>query len=90
MKKQYVCPAWQKKVLSVIDSVTKEWTTKYEEELAKEKALAKAKAEEIKLQRNYSKWLERQVDKITIRMNDGTNQCLPPQVWLVLGQRLAA
>jgi hypothetical protein len=54
------------------------------------KALAKEKAEEIKLQRNYSKWLERQVDKITVRSNDGTNQCIPPEAWLVIGKRLAA
>lgn len=50
----------------------------------------KAAKEETKLQRDYSKWLNRRVDRITVRVNDGTNQCLPPQVWLVLGQRLAA
>lgn len=90
MKKQYVCPAWQKKVQSVIDSVTKEWVTDYEEELAKKKAAAEELAREIRLQRNYAKWLNRRVDRITVRLNDGTNQCLPPEAWLVLGQRLAA
>jgi hypothetical protein len=85
-KKALVSPA----VKAHMDSYLKMWSIEWGQKIAEEKALAKAKAEEIKLQRNYSKWLERQVDKITIRMNDGTNQCLPPQVWLVLGQRLAA
>ena len=58
---------------------------------AKDAKEAERKAkEEAKLQRNYRKWLNRRVDKITVRVNDGTNQCLPPQAWLILGQRLAA
>jgi hypothetical protein len=50
----------------------------------------KAAKADAKLQREYSAWLRRRVDRITIRINDGSNQCQPPQVWLVLGQRLAA
>jgi hypothetical protein len=85
-KKALVSPA----VKARMDSYLKMWSIEWDQKIAEEKALAKAKAEEIKLQRNYSKWLERQVDKITIRMNDGTNQCLPPEAWLVIGKRLAA
>jgi hypothetical protein len=73
-----------------MDSYLKMWSIEWDQEIAKEKALAKAKADEIKLQRNYSKWLNRQVDKITVRLNDGTNQCIPPEAWLVIGKRLAA
>jgi hypothetical protein len=73
-----------------MDSYLKMWSIEWDEKKAEEKALAKEKAKEIKLQRNYSKWLERQVNKITVRMNDGTNQCIPPEAWLVIGKRLAA
>lgn len=73
-----------------MDSYLKMWGIEWDKEEAKEKALAKERAEEIKLQRNYFKWLERQVDKITVRLNDGTNQCIPPEAWLVIGKRLAA
>lgn len=85
-KKALVSPT----IKAHMDSYLKMWSIEWDQKIAEEKALAKAKAEEIKLQRNHSKWLNRQVDKITVRVNDGTNQCLPPQVWLVLGQRLAA
>jgi len=85
-KKAYVSPA----VKAHMDSYLKMWSIEWDQEIAKEKALAKAKADEIKLQRNYSKWLNRQVDKITVRLNDGTNQCIPPEAWLVIGKRLAA
>jgi hypothetical protein len=74
---------------NVILKELKEWTNEWAEQEAKEKALAKEKAEEIKLQRSYAKWRSRQVDKITIRTNDGINQCLLPEAWLILGQRLA-
>ena len=85
-KKALVSPA----VKAHMDSYLKMWSIEWDQEIAKEKALAKAKADEIKLQRNYSKWLNRQVDKITVRLNDGTNQCIPPEAWLVIGKRLAA
>lgn len=49
----------------------------------------KAAKEEAKLQREYSAWLRRRVDRITLRVNDGSNQCLPPKVWITLADRLA-
>jgi hypothetical protein len=85
-KKALVSPA----VKAHMDSYLKMWSIEWDEKKAEEKAAAEELAREIKLQRNYSKWLNRRVDKLTVRMNDGTNHCQPPQVWLVLGQRLAA
>jgi len=81
--KVYVSPKWKETMDRVIKNQVDSWIKEAKE------ADRKAK-EEAKLQREYRKWLNRRVNKITIRMNDGTNQCLPPQVWFVLGQRLAA
>ena len=82
-QKALVSPKWKETMDRIIKNQVDSWIKEAKE------ADRKAR-EEAKLQRDYSAWLRRRVDRITVRVNDGSNQCLPPQVWLVLGQRLAA